>query len=82
MCVDTEEELHEASAELARHPQAPRAQTAFADMSLVSYAVVKTRLAPALASQDPLREVALQNRLVSPLKAQYEQVTELARSQQ
>jgi iron(III) transport system substrate-binding protein len=82
MCVDTEEELHEASAALARYPQAPRAHAAFADMSLVSYAVVKNEIAPALASQDPLREVALQNRLVSALKAQYEQVTELARSQQ
>jgi len=34
--------------------------------------------APALGSGDPLREVALQNRLVRALKAQYESVTELA----
>ncbi len=82
MCVDTEEELHEASAELTRHPQATRAQAAFDDMSLVSYAVVKNEIAPELASQDPLREVALQNRLVTVLKAQYERVSELARSEQ
>jgi iron(III) transport system substrate-binding protein len=80
MCVDTEEELHEASAQLRRHTRATRAHAAFADMSLVSYAVVKNEIAPALASQDPLREVALQNRLVTSLKAQYEQVAELARS--
>jgi len=82
MCVDTEEELHEAAAELARHPRATRAQASFADMSLVSYAVVTNEIAPELASQDPLREVALQNRLVTALKAQYESVSALARSEQ
>jgi iron(III) transport system substrate-binding protein len=82
MCVDTEEELHEASAELRRHPRASRAQAAFDDMSLVSYAVVKNEIAPELGSQDPLREVALQNRLVTALKAQYERVSELSQSEQ
>lgn len=80
MCVDTEVELHEASAELARHHDPVRARAAFDDMSLVSYAIVKGEIAPALASGDPLREVALQNRLVTALKRQYEQVSELARS--
>jgi len=82
MCVDTEEELHEASAELRRHPRARRAQATFDDMSLVSYAVVKNEIAPELTGQDPLREVALQNRLVTALKAQYERVSELAQSEQ
>jgi hypothetical protein len=82
MCVDTEEELHEASAALAKTPNAPRARAEFDDMSLVSYTVVRDEIAPALASSDPLREVALQNRLVSALKRQYERVTELARSGQ
>jgi ABC-type Fe3+ transport system substrate-binding protein len=80
MCVDTEEELQEASAELARHQNPPAARAAFDDMSLVSYAVVKREIAPALASGDPLREVELQNRLVVALKRQYEHVSELARS--
>jgi hypothetical protein len=48
-------------------------------MSLVSYKTVKDEIAPALASGDPLREVALQNQLVTAIKAQYERVTELAR---
>jgi ABC-type Fe3+ transport system substrate-binding protein len=82
MCVDTEDELHEASAELTRSSNPPRARAAFDDMSLISYAIVKDEIAPALASGDPLREVALQNRLVSSLKAHYEHVTELARSKQ
>lgn len=79
MCVDTEEELHAAAAELIRHPRAARAQAAFDDVSLVSYAVVKDEIAPALASGDPLREVALQNRLVTAFKAHYEGVITLAR---
>jgi ABC-type Fe3+ transport system substrate-binding protein len=81
MCVDTEEELHEATAALAASPRPERARAAFDDVTLVSYAVVQGEIAPALASGDPLREVALQNRLVSALKRQYERVTELARSQ-
>ena len=51
-------------------------------MTLVSYAVVNDEIAPALGSGDPLREVALQNRLVRALKLQYDQVTQLARSGQ
>ncbi len=82
MCVDTEDELHEATAELARNHYPPRARAAFDDVSLVSYAVVKSEIAPALASGDPLREVAVQNRLVTALKRQYEHVSELARSGQ
>jgi iron(III) transport system substrate-binding protein len=82
MCVDTEEELHEASAALAQNPHSPRARAEFDDMSLVAHAVVRDEIAPALASSDPLREVALQNRLVRALKRQYERVTELARSGQ
>lgn len=81
MCVDTEQELHEASQAL-REGGGPRARAAFDDMSLVSYAVVSGQIAPALASGDPLREVALQNELVSALKRHYEHVTELARSGQ
>jgi len=82
MCVDTEVELHEAVAALNENQNPPRARVAFDDMSLVSYQVVKNEIAPALASGDPLREVALQNHLVRGLKAQYEQVTALARSRQ
>jgi len=79
MCVDTEVELHEATAALAASPHPERARAVFDDVSLVSYAVVKREIAPALASGDPLREVALQNRLVSALRRQYEHVSELAR---
>ncbi|MDF3068123.1 MAG: iron transporter substrate-binding protein [Polyangiaceae bacterium] len=82
MCVDTESELHDASAALRESGNPPRAKALFEDMSLVSYAVVKDEIAPALASGDPLREVALQNRLVTALKAHYERVTDLARSGQ
>jgi ABC-type Fe3+ transport system substrate-binding protein len=77
MCVDAETELHEAAVALERHGRPPRAQALFDDMSLVSYAIVKDQIAPALGS-DPLREVELQNRLVRSFKAQYEQVVELA----
>jgi ABC-type Fe3+ transport system substrate-binding protein len=80
MCVDTEVELHEASAALAEHGNPPQARAAFDDMSLVSYPIVRATIAPALASGDPVREVEIQNRLVTELKAQYERVTELARS--
>lgn len=80
MCVDTEDELHDAFGELTRHRNPREALAAFEDMSLVSYEVVKGEIAPALASGDPLREVALQNRLVTELKRQYEHVSELARS--
>lgn len=79
MCVDTEDELHEAAAALAAHGNPPRARAMLEDVSLVSYAVVKDEIAPTLASLDPLREVALQNRLVSALRLQYQRVTELAR---
>ena len=79
MCVDTEEELHTATAELIRSHDSPKARAAFDDMSLVTYSIVKEEIAPALSSGDPLREVALQNRLVSAFKQQYEHVTELAR---
>lgn len=82
MCVDTEVELHEAAAALEQNHNPPRARAELDDMSLVSYAVVRDEITPALASADPLREVALQNRLVSALKRQYERVTELARSGQ
>jgi hypothetical protein len=82
MCVDTEDELHDASAALIAHGNPPRAKAAFEDMSLVSYDVVKNEIAPALASGDPLHEVAIQNRLVTALKAHYEQVRDLARSGQ
>ena len=79
-CVDAEEELHEAARALAEHGFPARAQAELNDVSLVSYQVVRSEIAPALASRDPLREVALQNRLVGAIKAQYERVTELARS--
>jgi ABC-type Fe3+ transport system substrate-binding protein len=79
MCVDTEVELHEAAEALAKAGAAPQARAAFDDMSLVSYPIVKARIAPALASSDPLREVELQNELVSQIKAHYEHVTDLAR---
>jgi hypothetical protein len=81
MCVDTEVELHEATAALAASPNPARARAALDDVTLVSYAVLKSEIAPALASGDPLREVALQNRLVSALKLHYERVTALARSE-
>lgn len=80
MCVDSEEELQVAVRALRDNGNPPRATAAFDDMSLVSYRVVRDEVAPALASGDPLREVALQNRLVRTLKAQYERVTALARS--
>ncbi|HKY36833.1 MAG TPA: extracellular solute-binding protein [Polyangiaceae bacterium] len=79
-CVDAEEELRDAARALSEHGFPPRAQAAFDDMSLVSYQVVKGEIAPALASRDPLREVALQNRLVGAIKAHYERVAQLARS--
>jgi hypothetical protein len=79
-CVDAEDELHEAARALAEHGFPARAQAELNDVSLVSYQVVRSEIAPALASRDPLREVALQNRLVGAIKAQYERVTELARS--
>jgi len=81
MCVDTEVELHEAAAALAASPNPARARAVLDDVTLVSYAVVKNEIAPALASGDPLREVALQNRLVAALKRQYERATLLARSE-
>ncbi len=81
-CVDAEEELHEAARALLEHGFPPRAQAELNDVSLISYQVITDEIAPALASRDPLREVALQNRLVGALKAQYERVTELARSGQ
>jgi iron(III) transport system substrate-binding protein len=79
MCVDTEVELHEASTALHEHGNPRQARLAFDDMTLVSYERVKNEIAPTLGSGDPLREVALQNRLVSDLKAHYERVTALAR---
>jgi iron(III) transport system substrate-binding protein len=79
MCVDTEVELHAAAAALQKHGNPPAARQAFDDMSLVSHGLIKREIAPILAAGDPLREVALQNRLVSALKAHYERVTELAR---
>jgi hypothetical protein len=82
MCVDTEVELHEAAKALRDNQEPPRALALFEDVSLVSYSVVKNEIAPALASGDPLREVALQNRLVAALKAQYERVTELSSRRQ
>ncbi len=82
MCVDTEDELHEAAAELVRNQNPPRARALFDDMKLVSYAVVKNEIAPTLTRGDPLDEVALQNRLVTTLSQQYEQVAELARGRQ
>lgn len=81
MCVDTEVELHEAAAALAANHSPPRARALFDDVQLVSYAAIKQEIAPTLADGEPLREVALQNRLVGALKLQYEQVSELARSQ-
>lgn len=78
-CVDSELELHEAARALSEHGRPARAQALFDDMSLVSYRAVKDEIAPALASGDPLREVAMQNQLVTAIKAQYERVAELAR---
>jgi iron(III) transport system substrate-binding protein len=82
MCVDTEEELHTAWTALVKHGFPPRALARFEDMSLVSHEVVKTQVAPALASGSPLVEIELQNLLVGQLKAQYEEVARLARSGQ
>ena len=82
MCVDTEDELHEAATELQRNHDPARARALFDDMALVSYAVVTNEIAPILAKGDPLGEVALQNRLVTALSQQYLQVAELARSRQ
>ncbi len=82
MCVDTEEELHEAATALERNHNPIRARALFDDMALVSYAVVKDEIAPTLAQGDPLGEVALQNRLVTSLSQQYARVAELARSRQ
>jgi len=82
MCVDTEEELHEAWRELVSSGFPPRARTLFDDMTHVSYAVVKGEVAKTLAGGSPLAEIELQNRLVTLLKAQYEEVARLARSGQ
>ena len=82
MCVDSEVELHEAAEALAAHGHPAQAQALFDDMTSLSYQTVKGEIAPALAGGDPLREVAIQNRLVRSLKAQYERVAELARSGQ
>jgi iron(III) transport system substrate-binding protein len=82
MCVDTEDELHEASTELQRNQNPARARALFDDMGLVSYAIIKDEIAPTLAKGDPLAEVALQNRLVTTLSQQYARVADLARSRQ
>lgn len=82
MCVDTEDDLHEAAAALVEHRDPPLARAAFDDVSLVSYAVVKGEIAPTLAAGDPVRELRLQNRLVRAVRAHYQRVTQLAESGQ
>jgi ABC-type glycerol-3-phosphate transport system substrate-binding protein len=79
MCVDTERDLAEAYRTLATNGFPPRATAAFDDVDLVGYAAATGTIRTALSSGNPLDEVALANRLVAALRAQYRAVAELAR---
>src|SRR6185369_6339982 len=80
MCVDTEHDLVQAYRALAANGFPPRATAAFDDVDLVGYAAATGTIRTALSSGNPLDEVALSNRLVAALRAQYRAVVELARS--
>jgi ABC-type Fe3+ transport system substrate-binding protein len=82
MCVDTEHDLSEAYRALFSHGFPPRATAAFDDVELVGYAAATGPIRAALGSGNPLDEVALGNRLVGALRAQYRAVVDLARSGQ
>jgi hypothetical protein len=81
MCVDTERDLADAYLALAAHGFPTRAKAAFDDVGLVDYEAATGPIRAALTSGNPLDEVALGNRLISALRAQYRTVVELARSE-
>jgi ABC-type glycerol-3-phosphate transport system substrate-binding protein len=81
MCVDTADDLAKAYRALASHGFPPRATAMFDDVALVDHAAASGPIRAALGSGNPIDEVALGNRLVSSLRAQYRSVADLARSE-
>jgi ABC-type Fe3+ transport system substrate-binding protein len=81
-CLDPQDELREAYASLVRAKFPPRAAALFDDVSAVDYAAALGPIRTALASGDPVDEARLGNRLVEETRAQYRQVSALARAGQ
>jgi iron(III) transport system substrate-binding protein len=80
MCVDPEQELHDAYGALAAAGFPPQATALFDDVTAVDYLTVAGPLRAALQSGEPLEEARWSIRLVAGFRAQYRRVTALARA--
>ncbi len=82
MCIDPHDEARRAWGELiaARFP--PEAMRTFEDVSAVSYAVTKGRIAETLRDPNKMAEVRLAAELTERFRAQYRHAGELARAGQ
>ncbi|HSC88370.1 MAG TPA: extracellular solute-binding protein, partial [Polyangiaceae bacterium] len=78
MCVDAENELHEAWRALLEHGSPPRASALFDASVGIDYRRVVDEIAPTLERGNPLDEVALADRLLGEVRSHYRDVVRAA----
>jgi hypothetical protein len=81
-CLDPHEELATAYRDLFRAGFPPRATALFDDVGLIDYEAASGPIRSAVASGNPVDEAALANRMLKAVRAQYRQVSHLARAGQ
>lgn len=79
MCIDPHDEARKAWGELIAAGFPPEAMKAFEDVSAVSYAEARGRIAETLRNPDKLAETRLAAELTDHFRAQYRRAGELAR---
>jgi len=80
MCLDTHHEQVQAWKAIINAGMPKDALARFSDLRLVEYDAVRTRIAPALRSPDPLEEVRLAKELSESFRAQYREAKALAQA--
>ena len=78
MCIDSHQELKQAWHALITAGFPPQATALFDDVSAISYAVVRPRIASVLSTRDALRTAGLTRDLAEECRALYLQVAALA----
>jgi ABC-type Fe3+ transport system substrate-binding protein len=81
-CLDAHEELAAAYRDLFRAGFPPRASSLFEDVALIDYPSALGSIRAAVTSGNPVDEAELGNRFVSAARAQYRDVSKLARAGQ
>jgi iron(III) transport system substrate-binding protein len=81
-CIDAHDELATAYRDLFRAGFPPRAAALFDDVGRIDYAATRGPIHSAVTSGNPVDEATLANRMMTAVRAQYREVSHLARSGQ